>query len=171
MKLHHAAAVALLMLASCEPTIQKSTERAEAAAARAELSAKQAQQAADQAFNDSVRALRTADQAENDVRRANDVVSRVTPRHGGPQGELLVKPTQGSSVFWCLMYPPVVNADRQFVEFHAPRSRFWVHEIFDSKRECHDALRKFYREFGRLVGRGLPFRVFCAACANEGEED
>src|ERR1700693_32963 len=81
MNLRRARALALVLLAACGPSIEKSTERAEAAAARADRSATRAQQVADQAFNASVRALITADQAERDSHRANDAVSRLEAPH------------------------------------------------------------------------------------------
>ena len=77
MNLRHAAALALLLLASCGPSIKQSTTRAEAAANRAERSAMLAEQSADQAFKASVRALEVPDQAEKDAKRANDAASRL----------------------------------------------------------------------------------------------
>ncbi len=59
----------------------------------------------------------------------------------------------------------------QTIGFYAPRSRFWVAGIFDSKTDCLDALRKFHHQFFRRFGKGLPFTNFCAACANEGDYD
>ena len=47
MKLRHAAALAFLLLASCTPSIEQSTTRAEAAANRAERSTTIAEQSAD----------------------------------------------------------------------------------------------------------------------------
>jgi hypothetical protein len=173
MKLRYATALSLLVLASCSPSIKQSTTRAEAAADRAKRSATIAEQSADQASKASARALIAADQAEEAVRRANDAVTRVVsePLWGFVPGELLVKPTEGSLLRWCLMDPPTVMADREYVDFHAPRSRFWVREIFDSKSECHDDLRKYHREFVREIGKGSPFRSFCVACANEADDD
>jgi len=172
-KLRHAAALALLLLASCGPTIEKSTTRAEAAADRAELSATRAQQVADQAFKASVRALITADQADKDARRANDAVSRLEFCWKA-RGDLLIKPIEGSPLRWCLMGAPIIQAGPMgwvSLDVFAPRSRFWVGEIFDSKSECHDALRKSHRQFVRTGGKGLPFRAFCDACANEADDD
>ena len=74
MNLRRAAAVALVLLASCGPSIKQSTTRAEAAAER---SATLAEQSADQAVNASVRALIAADQSEKDAKRASDAVSRL----------------------------------------------------------------------------------------------
>lgn len=176
----HAAALALLLLASCGPSIKQSTTHAEAAADRAERSATLAEQSADQASKSSARALIVADQAEEAVRRANDTVSRLeTPTV--VHGDLLVKPTEGSPLRWCLMGPPGIQASPMgsvSVDWHAPPSRFWVREIFDSKSDCHDALQKSHRLFAHMMGedrdprsRLLPFRMFCAACANEGEDD
>jgi hypothetical protein len=175
----HAAALALLLLASCGPSIKQSTTRAEDAADRAERSATLAEQSADQAFKASVRALIAADQVEKDARRADDAVSRLeapTMVHG----DLLVKPTEGSPLRRCLMGPPGVQSSPMgsvSTDWHAPRSRFWVHDIFDSKADCHDALRKSHRLFADSMGKALdprsrllPFRMFCAACANEGED-
>ena len=172
MKLSYIALV-LLLLISCTPSIKQSTTRAEAAANRAERSATMAEQSADQALKASARALIAADQAAEAVRRANDAVARVgsEPLHGFVPGELLEKPTEGSLLRWCLIDPPTVMADMEYVDFHAPRSRFWVREIFDSKSECHDGLRKCRREFVREIGKGSPFRSFCAACANEADDD
>ena len=70
-------ALALLLLASCTPSIKQSTIRAEAAADRAERSATLAEESADQAFKASVRALIAADQSEKDAKRANDAASRL----------------------------------------------------------------------------------------------
>ena len=173
MPLHHTAVLALVLCISCEPTIKTSTDRAGAAAAHAEQSATQAQQVADQAFKASVRALIVADQAESDSRRANDAVSRLEAP-SIVHGDLLVEPSGGSPVRWCLMGPPIEQGSpmgSQSIDFHAPRSRFWVGDIFDSKSECHDALRKFHRQFVRFGGKNLPFRAFCAACANEADDD
>lgn len=180
MKPRHAAALALLLLASCGPSIKQSTTRVEAAADRAERSSTLAEQSADQAFKASVRALVAADQAEGSVRRANDAVSRLeTPTV--VYGDLLVKPTEGSPLRWCFMGPPGVQSSPMgFVstDWHAPRSRFWVREIFDSKSDCHDALRKSRRLFAHTMAedgdprsRLLPFRMCCAAYANEGEDE
>jgi hypothetical protein len=72
------------------------------------------------------------------------------------------------------MDPPIRQTSpmgAEFIDFYAPRSEFWVDEIFDSKSECHEALRKFHREFERFGAKDLPFRAFCAACSNEGEDD
>jgi hypothetical protein len=173
MKLRYAIALALLMLASCTPSIEQSTTRAEVAANRAERSAMLAEQSADQASKASAQVLMAADQAEEAVRRANDAVIRVgsEPLHGFVPGELLEKPTEGSLLRWCLMGPPEVMADRQWVDFHAPRSKFSVYEIFDSKSDCHDGLRKYHREFVHEIGKGVPCRSFCAACANEADDD
>jgi hypothetical protein len=175
-----AAALALLLVASCGPSIKQSTTRAEAAAERAERSATLAEQSADQAFKASIRALIAADQIEKDARRADDAVTRLeTPTV--VHGDLLVKPTEGSPLRWCIMGPPGIQGSPMgsvSTDWHAPRSRFWVGEIFDSKSDCHDALEESHRRFGRFVGndrdprsRLLPFRMFCAACANEGEDD
>jgi hypothetical protein len=180
MNLRHAAALAFLLVASCGPTIKQSTTRAEAAAERAELSATLAEQSADQAFKASVRALIVADQIEKDARRADDAVSRLeTPTV--VHGDLLVKPTERSPLRWCLMGPPGVQGSAMgsvSVDWHAPRSKFWVGEIFDSKSDCHDALQKSHRLFARFVGKDrdprarlLPFRAFCATCANEADDD
>ena len=173
MKLRHAATLALLLLASCGPTIKKSTNRAEAGADRTELSATRAQQAADQAFDASVRALKAEDQADKDARRASDAVRRLeVPRVA--HGELLVVPTAGSPMRWCLMGPPIAQGCpdcSESVEWHAPLSTFWVGEIFDSKSDCQGAVRKFHSQFLRFGGKGLPFRAFCAACANEAADD
>jgi hypothetical protein len=180
MKLHHAAALGLLLLASCGPTIEKSTTRAESAADRAEMSATQAQQAADQAFNMSVRALVAAHQAEKDLQRANDSVARMEIGHPVPQCDLLVKPKAGLTVGWCLMGPPILGGnDSQSIDWFAPRSRYCVSEIFDTKRDCHESLggvrRSFLkdmRDYRRLHPheKYVPFRLFCAACANDGED-
>ncbi len=173
MKLPYTFALALVLLASCGPSIKQSTTRAETAANRTERSATLAQQAADRAFKASVRALIAADQAEKDARRGTDAVMRMeagTVKHG----DLLVKPAKGSPLFWCLMDPPILQSSpmgSETIDFYAPRSEFWVDEIFDSKSECHDALRKLHRQFVRFDGKGLPFRSFCAACSNEGETD
>lgn len=180
MKLRHAIALVLLMLASCTPSIEQSTTRAEAAAARAERSAMLAEQSTDQASKASAQALIVADQADKDARRADDAVSRLetpTVKHG----DLLLKPTEGSPLFWCLMGPPIIQGGpmgSESIDWHAQRSRFWVGEIFDSKSDCRDALRKSHRLFADVMGkerdlraRLLPFRMFCAACANEGADD
>jgi hypothetical protein len=173
MKLPYTATLALLMLASCTPSIEQSTSRAEAAANRANRSATIAEQSADQALKASARVMVAADQAQNAVRRANDAVARVgsEPLHGFVPGELLEKPTEGSLLRWCLMGPPEVMADRQYVDFHAPRSRFWVGEIFDSKSDCREELRKSDRQLVRDVGKSVPLRGFCAACANKADDD
>jgi hypothetical protein len=160
-------------MASCTPSIKQSTTRAEGAADRAEHSATLAEQSADQASKASARALTTAERAEDDSRRANDAVSRLE----GPtmvHGELLVKPTQGSLRRWCLVAPPIVQASPagvESVDFYAPRSRFWVAEIFDSNSDCHDWMQTFHRQFVHSVSKGTPFRAFCAACANEADDD
>lgn len=173
LKLRYAAALALLAFTSCGPTIQQSTTRAEIAAARAERSADHAEQAATQAWRASVRVERLADQADEHVRRANDAESRLeapTIAHG----DLMVSPTVGLPTRWCLMGPPILQGCpdcSESVEWHAPRSRFWVGEIFDSKRDCHTALQKFHRHFLRAVGKTLPFRSFCSACANGADDD
>lgn len=180
MNLRHPAALAFLLVASCGPSIKQSTTRAEAAAERAELSATLAEQSADQAFKASVRALIVADQIEKDAKRADDAVSRLeTPTV--VHGDLLVKSTERSPLRWCLMGPPGVQGSAMgsvSVDWYAPRSRFWVREIFDSKSDCHDALRKSRRLFAHMMAedgdprsRLLPFRMFCAACANEGEDE
>ena len=174
MKLRYTVPLALLMLVSCTPSIKQSTTRAEAAADRAKRSATIAEQSADQASKASARALIAADQAVEAVRRANDAVARVgsEPLHGFVPGELLEKPTEGSLLRWCLMGPPdVVPSDMTIIDVHAPRSRFWVSEIFDSKSDCHDGLRKYHREFVHEIGKSSPFRAFCAACANEADDD
>jgi hypothetical protein len=189
MKLRYTIALGLLMLASCTPSIEQSTTRAEAPSDRAERSATSAEQSADQSFKTSVRALIVADQAEKDARRANNVISRMeagTVKHG----DLLVQPTEGSARYWCLMGPPIIQGSpmgSETVGWDAPRSEFWVDEIFDSKSDCRDELRKFHRNFVRselrsrrniarrnivhLVYRRFPFRSFCAACSNEGEDE
>jgi hypothetical protein len=183
-RLRHAPTLALLLLASCTPSIEQSTTRAEAAADRAKRSATIAEQSADQAFKTSVRALITADQADKDYQRAGDVVTRL---EGGSvaHGDLLVKPTEGSPPFWCLMDPPIAQGCPDCsatVNWDAPRSDFEVDEIFDSKSDCRDELQKFHRDlvrderrkrrnFPRVVQKPPPFRWFCAACANEGEDD
>jgi len=180
MKPRHAAALVLVLLASCGPSVEQSTTRAEAAADRTEQSAMLAEQSADRASKASVRALIAADQIEDDARRASDAVSRLE----APtvvQGELLVKPTEGSLLRWCFMAPPRVQGSPMgavFVDWHAPRSEFWVGEIFDSRSDCHNALRKSRRLFAYSMSRErdprarlLPFRGFCAACANEADDD
>ena len=147
--LRHAAALALLLLASCGLIIKQSTTRAEAAADRAERSATMAEQSADQASKSSARALIAADQAEEATRRANDAVSRLESP-SIVHGELLMKQTEGSPLRWCLMGPPGIQASPMgsvSVDWHAPRSRFWVGEIFDTQGECHESLRdarRFY---------------------------
>jgi len=172
-KLPYAAVLALSLLTSCGPTIQQSTTRAETAAARAERSADHAEQAATQAWKASVLAGKLADEADEHVRRANDAVSRLefpTVAHG----DLLAAPTVGLPIRWCLMGPPIIQgcpSCSESIEWHAPRSRFWVGEIFDSKRDCHMALRKFHRQFLRSGGKDMPFRSFCAACANDADDD
>ena len=179
-RFRYAGALAFLMLASCTPSIEQSTTRAETAANRAERSATLAEQSANQAFKASVRALMAADQIEKDARRADDAVSRMeagTVKHG----DLLVKPTEGSPLYWCLMGLPIIQGSpmgSESIDWHAPRSRFWVGEIFDSKSDCHDALRKSHRLFADIMAkehdrraRLLPFRAFCAACSNQGEDD
>jgi len=173
LKLRYAAALALLPLTSCGPTIQQSTTQAEIAAARSERSADHAEQAATQARRASVRVERLADEADDHVRRANDAVSRLeapTIAHG----DQLVSATAGLPIRWCLMGPPILQGSpdcSESVEWHAPRSRFWVGEIFDSKRDCHTALQKFHRRFLRTGSEALPFRSFCAACANGADDD
>lgn len=173
MKLRYTGPLALLLLASCAPSIEQSTTRAEAAAARAERSATLAELSADQAFKASVQALIIADQANKDARRADDAVSRLeTPTV--KNGDVLVKPTEGSLLRWCLMGPPVLQTNpmgSESLESDAPRSRFWVSEIFDSKSDCRGALRKFHRQFMHSGNKRPPFRLFCAACSNEGEDD
>ena len=80
MKPRHAAALALVVLASCAPdkaVIDAATQRAEAAASRAQKSAEIADQSASRAFDASVRALVSADLAEQGERRANDAVARM----------------------------------------------------------------------------------------------
>lgn len=172
-KLRYAAALAFLLLTSCGSTIQQSKTRAQIAAARAERSADHAGQAATQAWRASIRVGRLADDADEQVRRANDAVSKLeapTIAHG----DLLVSPTVGLPTRWCLMGPPIFQGCpdcSESVEWHAPRSRFWVGEIFDSKRDCHTALQKFHRRFLRSGGKALPFRSFCAACANGADDD
>jgi len=172
-KLRYATALTLFLLTSCTPSIKQSTTRAEAAAERAKRSATIAEQSADQALKASARALIAADQALDAVRRANDAVARVgsEPLHGFVPGELLEKPTEGSLLRWCLMGPPEVMADRQWVDFHAPRSKFSVYEIFDSKSDCRDGLRKYHREFVRDFDKSVPPKAFCAARANEADDD
>jgi hypothetical protein len=174
MKLRYVTALPLLLLASCTPSIKQSTIRAEAAADRAKRSATLAEQSADQALKASARALIAADQAQDAVRRANDAVARVgsEPLHGFVPGELLEKPTEGSLLRWCLMGPPdVVPSDMTIIDVHAPRSKFWVYEIFDSKSDCHGGLRKYHRLFVRSMEKDAPFKAFCAACANEADDD
>ena len=115
-----------------------------------------------------------ADEAESDVRRANDAIIREEPLHGWMPGELLVKPTEGSLLRWCFMGPPDLPAELQDVssiDIDAPLSEFWVSEIFDAKSDCHDRLRKFHREFVHEIGKRMPFRWFCAACANKADDD
>jgi hypothetical protein len=181
MKPRHAAVLALVLLASCGPSIEQSTTRAEAAANRAERSATLAEQSADQSFKASVRALVAADQIEKDAKRADDAVSRLEELPTPVHGDLLVKPTEGSPLRWCLMGPPgVVSSPMGSIgtDWHAPRSRFWVDEIFDSKADCHDELRTSHGLFADIMGKDLdprsrllPFRMFCAACSNESEDD
>ena len=179
-RLRHAPTLALLLLASCTPSIEQSTTRAETAANRAERSATLAEQSANQAFKASVRALEIADQAEKAASQSGDAVSRMeagTVKHG----DLLVKPTEGSPLYWCLMGPPIIQGSpmgSETVGWHVPGSEFWVGEIFDSKSDCRYELRKSHRLFMRLVGedrdprsRLLPFRAFCAACSNQGEDE
>lgn len=180
MKLRHAAALALLLLASCTLTVQESTARAEAAAARAELAATRAERAADQALNVSVQASKTADEAERDVRRANASINRLEAPHM-PYCELLLKPTRRLRPYWCLMGPPVIGGfDSESIDWYAPRSRFCVSNIFDTERECHDSLRdspRFYQKERRDYRAHHPhekyvaFRVFCAPCANGNDHD
>lgn len=90
----HAAALALLLLASCAPTVptvQESTTRAEAAAYRAEHSATKAEQAADDALNASVQLQKVVDETDRRVWRALDYVEVISRgvRHLG------VKPGEG----------------------------------------------------------------------------
>jgi hypothetical protein len=173
MKIPYTVALALLLLASCAPSIDQSTSRAEAAAARAERSATIAEQSADQASKASARVSVVADDAEDDSRRANDAASRMEHAQVA-SGELLVKPTQGSLRRWCLVAPPIVQGSPggvESVDFYAPRSRFWVATIFDSNSDCHDWLRKIHRQFVHSTSKGTPFRAFCAACANEADDD
>jgi hypothetical protein len=172
-RFRYAATLAFLLLASCTPSIKQSTTRAEAGANRAERSATLAEQSANQAFEASVRALMAADQAEKDARRANDAVSRLE-YPPVVHGELLVKPTQGSLLRWCFMGPPGTQSSPMgsySVDWHAPRSKFRVREIFDSKTECRDALRKSDRQLVRDVGKSVPLRAFCAVCANKADDD
>jgi hypothetical protein len=172
-RVRYAAALLFPLLASCAPSIEQSTTRAEAAANRAERSATLAEQSADQAFKASVRALMAAGQIEKNARRADDAVSRLdspTVVHG----ELLVKPAEGSLLRWCLMAPPGVQSSPMgsvTVDWHAPRSEFWVGEIFDSKSDCREELRKSDRQLVREVGKRVPLRAFCAACANMADDD
>jgi hypothetical protein len=77
MKPRNAAALALLLLASCEPSIKQSTTRAEAAADRTERSATLAEQSADQASKASARVSITAVEANKYGRRADDAMSRL----------------------------------------------------------------------------------------------
>jgi hypothetical protein len=80
MKLRHAAALALLLLASCAPNtgaITKATSQAENAAKRAELSATDAEQASTRAFEGATQAAKIADDAETDAQRANNSVARM----------------------------------------------------------------------------------------------
>jgi hypothetical protein len=136
MKLYYLGALPLLLLASCGPTIEESTGCAEAAATRADLLATRAQETADRASNAAVRALVMADQADGDVHRANDAVARLDGPRMPPRGDLLVKPAEGSSVYWCLMEPPIEQGSpmgSRSIGFYAPLSSFWVGEIFDKK--------------------------------------
>ena len=80
MRPRHAAALGLVLLASCAPdmvTIDAATKRSEAAANRAEKSAEIADLAASRAFDASVRALGFAEAAEKNKKRAEDSVSRM----------------------------------------------------------------------------------------------
>jgi hypothetical protein len=79
MKPRHAAALALLILASCGPdmtTINTATQRAEASAKRVEVSAAKAESAANQATISANEAVAAANLALDAVRRANDVEAR-----------------------------------------------------------------------------------------------
>jgi hypothetical protein len=72
MKPRDAAALALVLLASCAPdmvTIDAATKRSEAAANRAEKSAEIAEQAASHSYDASVRALGLAETAEKSKKR------------------------------------------------------------------------------------------------------
>ena len=172
MKLRYTSALAFLLLSSCTPSIEQSTTRAEAAAGRAKRSATLAEQSADQASKASARVSVAAERAEEDVRRTNDAATRVVPLHGFVPGELLVKPTEGSRIRWCLMFPPPeIPSDKEVLDIHAPRSKFWVSEIFDSKSDCHDLLGQIHRQFVRDGGKSVPYRGFCAACANKADDD
>lgn len=178
--LRHVAALALLLLTSCGPSIQQSTTRAETAADRAELAATQAEHAADQAFNASVQALKAADEADTDVRRANDSVIRLEPSRV-PYCERLEKPIRGFEPYWCMMGPPVKGgSDSESIDWSAPRSRFCISDIFYTRRECHESLRdarRFYLQERRAWRarnpheKYVPFGRFCAACANDGDDD
>lgn len=80
MKFRHAAALALVLLASCAPdmvTIEAATKRSEAAATRAEESAETADLAASHSYEASVRALGLAEAAERSKKRAEDSVTRM----------------------------------------------------------------------------------------------
>jgi len=173
LNLLYATALALIPLTSCGPTIQQSTTRAEIAAARAERSADNAEQAATRAWRASVRTGKLADEANAHVRRANDAENRLeapTVAHG----DLLVAPAVGLPIRWCLMGPPILQGCpdcSESIDWRAPRSRFWVGEIFDSKRDCLTALRRFHRRFLRSGGKAMPFRNFCATCANDADDD
>jgi hypothetical protein len=171
--LRSASALALLVLTSCGPTIQQSTTRAEIAAASAERSAEDAERAATLASRAAAQATKPADEVDEHLRRANEAVNRLEAP-SVVRGDLLVAPTAGLPIRWCLMGPPILQGCpdcSESIEWHAPRSSFWVGDIFESKRDCHTALRKFRRQILRSGGEGLPFRNFCAACANDADED
>lgn len=79
MNLRHTAAVGLLLLASCATdmgTIDHATQRAENAAARAEVAARDAENSAQRASDAAARTERTVGDANDSARRANDIITR-----------------------------------------------------------------------------------------------
>ncbi len=104
MDLRHAAALALLILASCGPdiaTIDRATRRAELAASRAEISAAKSESASQAAAAAAARAETASNVAEDSARRANDVISRMCSV-GDPVWEHLPNGR---------MWPPYLNPD------------------------------------------------------------
>lgn len=149
-KAYHAAAVALVLLASCAPhkaAIDAATQRAEAAAKRAEKSAEIAGRAASQSVDASVRALKFAEAAEHSRQRAADSVSRMAydpvPAVYGIQDATSpsTKPHHAVALLvgWYLMVPYMKGGAPDSA---APLSQWKINSRCDTAKECEDAAEK-----------------------------
>jgi hypothetical protein len=177
MKFRHLG-LALLLLGSCARGVQESKTRVEAAATRAETAAAQAERASEEASAAWTRASKAAGEAESDVRRANDAVSRFEVPHL-PQCDLLQKPTRGSMKGWCLMVSQCVGQigrlslglrhDRDIASRKSSIRRATV--MIRSARFA--ALLKERREYNadHPQEKWPTIRLFCAPCANDGDND